>query len=69
MKTNQAITNRSHPDGGQYALHREADTWEVTFAGRPATFKHELGALHIAYLCTSRYGSRFTAWPWRSRRG
>jgi hypothetical protein len=50
MKTNQAITNRSHPDGGQYALRREADTWEVTFASRQSTFKHELGALHIAYL-------------------
>ena len=50
MKTNQAITNRSHPDGGQYALRREADTWQVTFGGPQATFKHELGALYVAYL-------------------
>jgi hypothetical protein len=50
MKTNQAITNRSHPDGGLNALRREADAWEVTFGGRQATFKHELGALYAAYL-------------------
>jgi hypothetical protein len=50
MKTNQAITNRSRPDGGQYAMRREADTWEVTFEGRKASFKHELGALYAAYL-------------------
>jgi hypothetical protein len=50
MKTNQANTNRSHPEGGQYALRREADTWEVIFKGRKASFKHELGALYVAYL-------------------
>jgi hypothetical protein len=50
MKTNQAITNRSHTDGCQYALRREANSWEVTFAGRQAIFKHELGALYVAYL-------------------
>ena len=50
MKTIQAITNLSHPDGSQYALRREADTWEVTLGGRPATFKHELGGLYVAYL-------------------
>ena len=50
MKTNQAITNRNHPNAAQYALRREADAWEVTFGNRPATFKHELGALYVAYL-------------------
>jgi hypothetical protein len=50
MKTNQAITNRTHSHGGQYALRREADTWEVIFKGRKTSFKHELGALYVAYL-------------------
>jgi hypothetical protein len=50
MKTNQATTNRSHPEGTQYALRREADTWEVIFKGRKADFKHELGALYVAHL-------------------
>jgi hypothetical protein len=50
MKTNQASTNRSHPGKRQYALRREADSWEVTFQGRQATFNHELGALYVAYL-------------------
>jgi hypothetical protein len=50
MKTNQASTDRSHPDGCQYALRREANSWEVTFEGQQATFKHELGALYVAYL-------------------
>jgi hypothetical protein len=50
MKTNQASTYRSRPDGCQYALRREASSWEVTFEGRQATFKHELGALYVAYL-------------------
>jgi hypothetical protein len=50
MKTNQAVTNRPHPDGCQYALRREANSWEVTFEGRPANFKHELGGLYPAHL-------------------
>jgi hypothetical protein len=50
MKTNQASTDRSHPDGCQYALRREANSWEVIFEGRQANFKHELGALYVAYL-------------------
>ena len=50
MSTNQTITDRSHLDGCQYALHRKASCWEVTFEGRQATFKHELGALYVAYL-------------------
>jgi hypothetical protein len=50
MKTNQASTDRRHPDGCQYALRREANSWEVTFEGRPASFKHELGGLYVAFL-------------------
>ena len=50
MKTNQATTNRSHPERTQYTLRREADTWEVIFKGRKANFKHELGALYVAHL-------------------
>jgi hypothetical protein len=54
MKTNQASTSRSHPEGTRYALRREADTWEVIFEGRKANFKHELGALYVAYLLSER---------------
>ena len=50
MKTNRANTDRSHPDGCQYALRREANSWEVTFEARQANFKHELGGLYVAYL-------------------
>jgi hypothetical protein len=50
MNTNQAITNRSHPDECQYALRRESGSWKLTFEGRQASFKHELGALYVAYL-------------------
>ena len=50
MNTNQAITDRSHLDGCEYALHRKANYWEVTFQGQQAIFKHELGALYVAYL-------------------
>jgi len=34
----------------QYALRREANAWELTFEGRQASFKHELGGLYVAYL-------------------
>ena len=50
MNTNQTSTNRSHSAKGPYALRREAESWEVTFKGQKASFKHELGALYIAYL-------------------
>ena len=50
MKTNHASTNRSHPEGGQYALHRGPDGWELTFEGQRATFKHEPGASYVACL-------------------
>jgi hypothetical protein len=50
MNTSTPNTNHSHPNECPYALRREADTWEVTFGGPQATFKHELGALYVAYL-------------------
>ena len=33
-----------------YALRRELGFWEVTYEGRRALFKHELGALYVACL-------------------
>jgi hypothetical protein len=37
-------------NGCQYALRREANSWEVTFEGRQTKFKHELGGLYVACL-------------------
>jgi hypothetical protein len=50
MKTNQQTTDRNHQDGRQYALSRGLGFWELTFGGRQAIFKHELGALYVACL-------------------
>ena len=50
MKTNQANTDCSHPGKRQYALRRKADSWEATIEGRQSSFRHELGALYVAYL-------------------
>ena len=50
MKTNQASTDRSHPNECRYSLCRGADYWALAFAGRETVFKHELGALYVAYL-------------------
>ena len=50
MITDLANTTRIAPNGGQYALRRDGDRWQLTFAGRPSAFKHELGALYVAYL-------------------
>jgi hypothetical protein len=40
----------SLPGFGRYALRREGDCWQLTFQGQCSVFKHELGALYIAYL-------------------
>ncbi|MCX6926705.1 MAG: hypothetical protein NT154_26395 [Verrucomicrobia bacterium] len=49
MRTLQ--TNDCHgPAGCQYALRRGVDYWTLVFEGREALFKHELGALYVAYL-------------------
>ena len=50
MKTNLASTERSHPNGSQYALRQAGGFWEVTFEGRQSRFPRELGALYAAYL-------------------
>jgi hypothetical protein len=50
MTTDQANITRMPPDGGQYALRKDGDRWQLTFAGRQSAFKHELGALYVAYL-------------------
>ena len=54
MNANHTDTNRIYPDGGQYALRRDGDRWQLTFAGRQSAFKHELGALYVAYLLLER---------------
>jgi hypothetical protein len=50
MKTNLASTEENHSNAAQYALRRQAGLWGLTFEGRQAVFKHELGALYVACL-------------------
>ena len=50
MNTNLSIDQRIHLEGPLYALHRGSDSWEATFEGRQSSFRHELGALYVAYL-------------------
>jgi hypothetical protein len=50
MTTRQLTTDHRQLDKHRYALRREGNSWEVTFEGREANFKHELGALYVAYL-------------------
>jgi hypothetical protein len=50
MKTKHASIDPSHPDGCRHALRRGVEDWALTFEGRGAIFKHELGALYVAYL-------------------
>jgi hypothetical protein len=50
MKTSLPTPDGNHPPTPQYVLRQRPGFWEVTFAGRQATFKHELGALYVAYL-------------------
>jgi hypothetical protein len=50
MNTNQQHTHRCHLGAGRYALRRNLGYWQLTFEGREAVFKHELGALYIACL-------------------
>ena len=50
MNTNQLDPDCRRPDGGPYALHREGGHWQLTFEGQQTLFKHELGALYVAYL-------------------
>lgn len=50
MRTIQQTTDRNRRDGLQYTLRRGLGFWELNFEGRPAIFKHELGALYVACL-------------------
>ena len=50
MKTNKETTNHNRQIERLYALSRGLGFWEVTFEGRRAIFKHEQGALYVAWL-------------------
>ena len=50
MKLNRQTTDHNPRDERQYALRRGLGFWELTFEGRQAIFKHELGALYVACL-------------------
>ena len=50
MNTSTPNTNHRHPNGCRYALRRGVDYWALVFEGRETVFKHELGALYVAYL-------------------
>ena len=54
MKTSQHTTNRDQRNEHPYTLRRTQGVWELTFKGRQAAFKHELGALYVAFLLTER---------------
>jgi len=50
MKTSRQIDDRNHRNQHEYALRRGMGFWQLTFDGRQAIFKHELGALYVACL-------------------
>jgi hypothetical protein len=50
MSTSTPNTNHRHPNECRYALRRGVDYWALVFEGRETVFKHELGALYVAYL-------------------
>jgi hypothetical protein len=50
MKANLLITDRNRQDRCRYALRRGLGFWELTYEGRRAIFKDELGALYVACL-------------------
>jgi len=50
MNTSTPNTNHSHPNECRYALRWGVDYWALVFEGRESVFKHELGALYVAYL-------------------
>jgi hypothetical protein len=50
MRTTLPPNVRYQPKGCQYALRRDPVSWHLAFEGRTAFFKHELGALYVAYL-------------------
>ena len=50
MKKIKATIDRNPSNERQFALGRGLGFWEVTFEGRHAIFKHEQGALYVAWL-------------------
>src|ERR1019366_7400701 len=50
MRTLEQMTNRTPRAERPYALRRGEEYWALVFEGREAIFKHELGALYVAYL-------------------
>jgi hypothetical protein len=50
MRTALQTRSESGWRGLEYALGRGAGVWELTFEGRRAVFKHELGAQYVACL-------------------
>ena len=50
MNTSTSNTHHGHTNGSRYALCRGVGYWALAFEGRDAVFKHELGALYVAYL-------------------
>jgi hypothetical protein len=50
METIKKTSSSSPRDSRKYALRRGLGFWELTFEGRQAIFKHELGALYVACL-------------------
>jgi hypothetical protein len=50
MRTRELTTDHGQLDNHRYALRRGLGFWELTFEGRHATFKHEQGALYVAWL-------------------
>src|ERR1035437_3399161 len=50
MNARQLTTDHRQQDERRYALCRGVDYWALAFEGRETVFKHELGALYVAYL-------------------
>ena len=50
MKTIIETTSRNLQDERPHVLRRGPGFWEITFAGQHAIFKHEPGALYVAWL-------------------
>jgi len=50
MRTMEETADRNNRARRPYALSRGVDYWALVFEGREAVFKHELGALYVAYL-------------------
>src|ERR1017187_756251 len=50
MKTIKETTSSTSRAERPYALSRGEEYWALVFEGRETVFKHELGALYVAYL-------------------